>query len=120
MRANWTAADLDAMAHKRGLPRDSLHGEFTTRDVGVDLLPGLPMMMTDEGSGSFTGHEFSVSGNRATMTLSPTRRVQASDLVFSIADTTPRPIVDASAHAHMTGTADALADLFRASRCAVR
>ncbi len=111
MRANWTAADLDAMAHKRGLPRDSLHGEFTTRDVGVDLLPGLPIMMTDEGAGSFTGHEFSLSGNRAYMTLSPTRRVQASDLAFSIADITPRPIVDASSHAHMTGTADSLADL---------
>jgi len=27
------------MAHKRGLPRESLHGEFTHRDVGVDLLP---------------------------------------------------------------------------------
>ena len=64
MSANWTAADLDAMAHKRGLPRDSLHGEFTTRDVGVDLMPGLPMMMTDEGAGSFTGHEFAVSGKR--------------------------------------------------------
>ena len=111
MKANWTAADLDAMAHKRGLPRESLHGEFTTRDVGVDLMPGLPMMMTDEGSGSFTGHEFSLSGNRAYMTLSPTRRVQASDLAFNIADTTPRPIVDASSHAHMTGTADLLADL---------
>jgi AsmA-like C-terminal region/Protein of unknown function len=111
MKANWTAADLDAMAHKRGLPRDSLHGEFTTRDVGVDLLPGLPIMMTDEGSGSFTGHDFSLSGNRASMTLSPTRRVQASDLAFSIADITPRPIVDASSHAHMTGTADSLADL---------
>ena len=111
MRANWTAADLDAMAHKRGLPRDSLHGEFTTRDVGVDLLPGLPIMMTDEGAGSFTGHEFSLSGNRAYMTLSPTRRVQASDLAFSIADITPRPIVDASSHAHMTGTANSLADL---------
>ena len=86
MKANWTAADLDAMAHKRGLPRESLHGEFTTRDVGVDLMPGLPMMMTDEGSGSFTGHEFSLSGNRAYMTLSPTRRVQASDLAFNIAD----------------------------------
>ena len=111
MTANWTAADLDAMAHKRGLPRESLHGEFTTRDVGVDLLPGLPMMMTGEGSGSFTGHEFTVSGKRATMILSAGRRVEASDLVFSIPDTTPRAIVDASAHAHMTGTADALADL---------
>ena len=111
LQANWTAADLDAMEHKRGLPRESLHGEFTTRDVGVDLLPGLPMMMTEEGTGSFTGHEFTVSGNRATMVLSPSRRVQANGLVFTVPDTTPRPIVDASAKAHMTGTADSLADL---------
>ncbi len=111
MSANWTAADLDAMAHKRGLPRDSLHGDFTTRDVGVDLMPGLPMMITDEGSGSFTGHEFAVSGKRATMTLSPSRRIQASDLVFRVPDTTPRAIVEALANAHMTGAADALADL---------
>ncbi|HEY1888036.1 MAG TPA: AsmA-like C-terminal region-containing protein, partial [Roseiarcus sp.] len=111
LKADWTAADLDAMAHKRGLPRESLHGEFTTHDVGVDLLPGLPMMMTDEGTGSFTGHEFTVSGNRATMVLSPSRRVQANGLAFTVPDITPRPIVDASAKAHMTGTADALADL---------
>ena len=111
LKANWSGADLDAMTHKRGLPRESLHGEFTTRDVGVDLLPGLPMMMTDVGTGSFTGHEFSLSGDRATMTLSPTRRVQATDLAFSVADLTPRAIIDATTHAHMTGTADSLADL---------
>ena len=111
LKANWTAADLDAMAHKRGLPRESLHGEFTTRDIAVDLLPGLPMMMTGEGLGSFTGHEFTVSSNHATMVLSPSRRVQANDLAFTVPDTTPRRIVDASAKAHMTGTADALADL---------
>ena len=111
LKADWTAADLDAMAHKRGLPRESLHGEFATHDVGVDLLPGLPMMMTDEGTGSFTGHEFTVSGNRATMVLSPSRRVQANGIAFTVPDITPRPIVDASAKAHMTGTADALADL---------
>ncbi len=111
LKADWTAADLDAMAHKRGLPRESLHGEFTTHDVGVDLLPGLPIMMTDEGTGSFTGHEFTVSGNRATMVLSSSRRVQANGLAFTVPDITPRPIVDASARAHMTGTADALADL---------
>ena len=111
MKASWTAADMDAMAHKRGLPRESLHGEFTTHDVSVDLMPGLPPMMTDEGSGSFTGHEFTVSGNRATMVLSASRRVQANNLVFTVPDITPRPIVDASAQAHMTGTADSLADL---------
>ena len=95
MSANWTAADLDAMAHKRGLPRESLHGEFTTRGVGVDLMPGLPTMVTEEGSGSFTGRDFSVSGKRASMALSPTRRIQADNLVFAVPDTTPRPIVDA-------------------------
>ncbi len=111
LKSNWTAADLDAMAHKRGLPRESLHGEFTTHEVGVDLLPGLPIMMTDEGTGTFTGHEFTVSGNHATMALSPSRRVQANDLAFTVPDITPRPIVDASSKAHMTGTADSLADL---------
>ena len=111
LKSNWTAADLDAMAHKRGLPRESLHGEFTTHDVGVDLMPGLPIMMTDEGTGSFTGHEFTVSGNHATMALSPSRRVQANDLAFTVPDITPRAIVDASSKAHMTGTADSLADL---------
>src|SRR3984885_3049763 len=111
LKANWTAADLDAMAHKRGLPRESLHGEFTTHDVGVDLMPGLPVMMTDEGAGSFTGHEFTVAGNHATMVLSPSPRVLANDLAFTVPDTTPRAIVDASAKAHMTGTADSLADL---------
>src|ERR1700722_1449148 len=105
LKANWTAADMDAMAHKRGLPRESLHGEFTTHDVGVDLMPGLPIMMTDEGTGSFTGHEFTVSGNHATMALSPSRRVQANDLAFTVPDITPRAIVDASSKAHMTGTA---------------
>jgi hypothetical protein len=111
LKADWTAADMDAMAHKRGLPRESLHGEFTTRDVGVDLMPGLPMMMTDEGTGSFTGHDFTVSGKHATMVLSPSRRVQANDLAFTVPDITPRAIVDASAQTHMTGTADSLADL---------
>ena len=111
LKADWTAADMDAMAHKRGLPRDSLHGEFTTHDVGVDLMPGLPIMMSDEGTGTFTGHDFTVSGNHATMILSPSRRVQANSLTFTVPDTTPRAIVDASAKAHLTGTADALADL---------
>src|SRR5580698_3398674 len=110
-KADWTAADLDAMAHKRGLPRESLHGQFTTHDVGVDLMPGLPMMMSDEGTGSFTGHDFTVSANRATMVLSPLRRVQANSVAFTIPDITPRPVVDASAKVHMTGTADSLADL---------
>lgn len=111
MAANWSAADLDAMDHKRAVPRDSVHGTFSTRDVGVDLLPGLPMMVSEQGSGTFTGRDFTVSGDRATMALSPTRRIQGDNIVFTVPDTSPRPIVDAQAQAHLSGTADALADL---------
>ena len=111
MVANWSAADLDAMDHKRAVAPDSVHGSFSTHDVAVDLLPGLPPMVSGEGKGSFTGHEFKVAGDRATMELTATRRIVADNLVFEIPDITPRPIVDARARAHMTGTADALADL---------
>ncbi len=111
MAANWSAADLDAMDHKRAVSRDSVHGTFSTHAVGVDLLPGLPMMATGAGSGTFTGRDFTVAGDRATMTLTPTRRIEADSLVFAVPDTAPRAIVDAQARAHLSGTADALADL---------
>jgi uncharacterized protein YhdP len=45
------------------------------------------------------------------MPLSPTRRIQADNLVFTVPDTTPRAIVEAQTRAHLTGTADSLADL---------
>jgi Protein of unknown function/AsmA-like C-terminal region len=111
MAANWSGADLDAMSHKRAIPRDSVHGKFSSRDVGVDLLPGLPMMVSEQASGTFSGRDFKVSGDRATMSLSPTRRIEGDNIVFLVPDTTPRPIVDAEARAHLSGTADALADL---------
>ncbi len=111
MAANWSAADLDAMDHKRAIPRDSVHGTFSTRGVGVDLLPGLPTMVSDKGSGTFTGRNFTAYGDHATMTLSPTRTIQGDNIVFTVPDTAPRPIVDAQARAHLSGTADALADL---------
>ncbi len=111
MAANWSSADLDAINHKRAIPRDSVHGTFSTRGVGVDLLPGLPMMVSEQGSGTFTGRDFTASGDHATMTLSPTRRIQGDNIVFTVPDTSPRPVVDARAQAHLWGTADALADL---------
>jgi len=111
MAANWSAADLDAMAHKRALPRESLHGSFSAHDVAVDLMPGLPPMVAADGSGTFTGRDVVISSNRATMTLAPTRRIQGDNLSFAVPDTTPRAIVEAAARAHLTGTADALADL---------
>jgi hypothetical protein len=111
MSANWTAADLDAMDHKRAIPRESVHGSFSSHDVGVDLMPGLPMVVSGEGSGTFTGRDFIVSADHATMPLSPTRRIQADNLVFTVPDTTPRAIVEAQTRAHLTGTADSLTDL---------
>jgi hypothetical protein len=111
MVANWSADDLDAMEHKRAVAPDSVHGTFATHGVGVDLLPGLPPMISASGTGSFTGHVFRVAANNAMMDLSPTRRIVADDLVFEIPDTSPRPVVDAHAKAHLTGTADSLADL---------
>ncbi len=111
MVANWSADDLDAMDHKRAVAPDSVHGTFSTHGVGVDLLPGLPPMVSASGTGSFTGHVFRVAADRATMDLTPTRRILADNLVFEIPDTSPRPIIDAQAKAHLTGTADSLADL---------
>jgi Protein of unknown function/AsmA-like C-terminal region len=111
MVANWSAADLDAIDHKRAVSPDSVHGAFATHGVGVDLLPGLPPMTSGEGTGSFTGHEFKVSADHAAMDLTPTRRILADNLVFEIPDTTPRAVVDGKAQAHLSGTADALADL---------
>ncbi len=111
MVANWSADDLDAMNHKRAVAPDSVHGTFTTHGVGVDLLPGLPPMISASGTGLFTGHVFRVVADRATMDLTPTRRIFADNLVFEIPDITPRPIVDARAKAHLTGTAESLADL---------
>ena len=111
MVSNWSAADLDAMDHKRAVAPDSVHGTFATHGVGVDLLPGLPQMISGEASGTFTGHLFKVAGQSATMDLTPTRRIFADSLTFEIPDTTPRPIVDGQVRAHLSGTADALADL---------
>ena len=111
MAANWSAADLEAMDHKRAVPRDSVHGSFSSRDVGVDLLPGLPMMVSEGASGSFTGRDFTVASDHVTMALSPTRRILGDNLVFTIPDTSPRAIVDGQAKVHLSGAADALADL---------
>ena len=111
MTSNWSAADLDAMNHKRAVSPDSVHGTFATHGVSVELLPGLPPMLSGDSAGAFTGHIFKVSAANATMDLTPTRRIFADNLVFEIPDITPRDIVDAQARTQLSGSADALADL---------
>ena len=45
------------------------------------------------------------------MDVSPGRRILASNIVFTVPDTTPKPLNPARASAHLQGSADALADL---------
>jgi hypothetical protein len=111
MIADWSPADLDAMAHKHGVAAESVQGTFATHDVGVDLLPGLPPILSGVGTGAFDGRHFKVEADRAVMDLGRERRILAGNLVFEIPDTSPREIVDATARAHLVGTADSLADL---------
>jgi hypothetical protein len=111
MSVDWDAAAFDAAIHKRAVPPASVHGEFSTRDTVVDLLPGVPPLTAVDANGVITGHEFNTTAKSAVLDLSPTRRIQIADLSYSVPDTTPRPIVDAEGGAHVQGSAEALADL---------
>lgn len=111
MTVDWDAAMFDLALHKRAVPRDSVHGEFATRDAAIDLLPGIPALAGLDASGVITGHDFVAGAKSGVLELSPTRRVQVSDIAYSVPDTTPAPIVPAEASARVQGNADALADL---------
>src|SRR5208337_2882534 len=56
-------------------------------------------------------HEFAMSGKRGFMDVSAGRRILASDIAFSIPDTSPKPLNPAQASAHVQGSAEALAEL---------
>jgi hypothetical protein len=111
MTVDWDAAEFDAAFHKRAVPAASVHGEFATHDVAVDLLPGVPPLTALDAGGVITGHNFIATAKSGVVELSPTRRIQVSDINYSVPDTTPAPIVPAVAGAHLQGNADALADL---------
>ena len=111
MKIDWDAAAFDLAAHKRAVPADSVLGEMTARDVVVDLLPGLPPLTVAEASGRITGRQFSASAKTGVVELTPTRRIQATDIVYQVPDTSPAEVVPAKASAHLQGGADALVDL---------
>jgi hypothetical protein len=111
MSVDWDAAAFDLAAHKRAVPSASVHGEFSTREAVVDLLPGVPALTGLDASGVITGHDFFASAKSGLIELSPTRRIQVADISYSVPDTTPAPIVPAQAGARLQGGADALADL---------
>jgi hypothetical protein len=111
MSVDWDAAAVDAAIHKRAVPRESVHGEFSTHDAVVDLLPGIPPLTGLDASGVITGLDFAANAKSGAIELSPSRRIQAADISYFVPDTTPAPIVPAQASARVQGGADALADL---------
>ncbi len=111
MSVDWDAAAFDLAIHKRAVPPASVHGEFSTRDAVVDLLPGVPALTGLDVSGVITGHVFVANAKSGVVELSPTRRIQVVDISYFVPDTTPAPIVPAQAGARLQGGADALADL---------
>jgi hypothetical protein len=115
---DWDAPALALALKKQPVPRDSVHGDFSARDASVQLLAGIPPLSGLEGGGTMNGHEVAISGKRGFMEVSPGRRIQASDIAFSIPDTSPKPLNPAQASAHVQGPADALAELI--SRDALR
>ena len=111
MSVDWDAAAFDLAAHKRPVPAASVHGEFSTREAVVDLLPGIPALTGLDANGVITGHDFAASAKSGVIELSPTRRIQVADISYSVPDTSPAPIVSAQAGARLQGGVDALADL---------
>jgi len=111
MSVDWDAADVDLAIHKRAVPAASVHGEFSTRDTVVDLLPGVPPLTGLDASGVITGHDFVATAKSGVIDLTPSRRIQVADISYVVPDTTPAPIVPARAGARLQGGVDALADL---------
>jgi hypothetical protein len=111
MNVDWDAAAFDLAAHKQAVPADSVLGAMTARDVVVDMMPGLPPLTAAEASARVTGRVFSASAKTGVVELSPTRRIQATDIVYEVPDTSPAAVVPAKAGAHLQGGADALVDL---------
>jgi hypothetical protein len=111
MTVDWDPAALDAAVSRRAVPASSVRGDFSLRDAAVEVLPGIPPLAGLDAVGVITGKEFSVAAKSGVMELSPSRRIQAADVVYAVPDTAPAPVVPARASARLQGGADALADL---------
>ena len=111
MKFDWDAKQFDDALHKRAVPADSVRGDFSMRDVAVDLLPGEPALTGLDVTGFLTGRVFSVGAKHGVAEFAQGRRMLASDIYFRVPDTSPAPVVASQAGAHLQGGADALADL---------
>ena len=111
LKVDFDAKTLRDTMEKRALPAEALQGEFSVRGGAVNLLPGLPPLTGLDGAGVVTGKTFDAHAKSGQMELSAGRRLYAADVYFRIPKTDPAPIVAGEAGGHVTGGADALADL---------
>ena len=112
--ANFDAASLDALAHKRAVAAERVRGDVHISSAGLQLFPpgtiGPPLSVTD-ASVSFDGKHIDATAPAAALDFSATRKVKAKDLSFTIPDTAPAPRVPAHVSLHMFGGADGVAEL---------
>jgi hypothetical protein len=111
LKVDWDAAAFATVLAKQAAPDASVNGHFQLHNVAVDLLPGLPTTTGLDASGVITGRHFKVEAPQGVMDLGQGRRLTGASLYFAVPDTAPAARVAAEGGAHLTGTADSLADL---------
>jgi Protein of unknown function/AsmA-like C-terminal region len=108
---NWDAPTYALARQKQAVPRETVHGSFTAKDVSVQVLEGMPPVAGMDGGGSWTGHDLAIEAPHGFIDVAAGRRILADDIAFAIPDTTPMPLNPAQASAHFHGGVDALFDL---------
>jgi AsmA-like C-terminal region/Protein of unknown function len=108
---DWDAPTFALARQKQAVPRETVHGSFTAKDVSVQVLEGAPLIAGMDGGGAWTGHDLAIEAAHGFIDVGAGRRILASDIAFAVPDTTPMPLNPAQASAHFHGGVDALFDL---------
>jgi len=111
MKLNFSPEDLQALHDKRAVSADGVHADFGFLNAAVDVLDGLPPMTGLDTTAVLTGRTFEVTSKHGEIVFASGRKLQAADVFFRVPDTSPAPIVAGEAGAHVTGAADAVAEL---------
>ena len=111
LKIDWNAAALAAVLARQAPPADTVNGHFSLRNAAVDLLPGLPTTAGLDATGVITGRYFHAEAPHGVMDLGRGRRLTGTDLSFTVPDTKPVPRMPAEGAGHVSGGADALAEL---------
>jgi hypothetical protein len=111
MKLDWSPADLLAAHEKRAVSPDSVRADFTFVGASVDVLDGLPPMTGLDTVAVLTGKTFDIQSKHGEIVFPSGRRLQVGDVFFKVPDTAPAPIVAGEASAHVSGAADAVAEL---------